>query len=120
MPSKKTLSTISKIFQALIIAFIIGMASWMYYTIDELQDRVTIIETNRRENAAQWRLLKEQSAKIQETEIEMEVMKRVFQILLDQNKIKADRISLPRPKSLDKKRTVKEFRYEQMEKNEKR
>ena len=113
MEKNGTIARIWGIIEKLIMVAVIGIASWMFYTIDGLQDRVTRIEINKQENAAQWRSLKEQKDALEEQEIEVEVMKRVFEMLLDQNRIEINRVSMPKlPPS--EKRTVQDFKMEQM------
>jgi len=96
---KKSIS-IWQIIQALIIAAIIGVATWLGSTLEELKSRVVTIESNKTQNTAQWRALTASSEKITENQIEIQVTQRVFKILLDQNKI--DIKSMGDPESYNK------------------
>lgn len=103
-----------KVIEKLIVAAALAMAGWMFSTVMDLRDEMTSIKSNRKENAAQWHMLKRHDDERQELAIEVEVYKRMFEMLLDQNKIKSDRLTLPEPLP-GKRRTLEEFRVQQMQ-----
>lgn len=118
MFSEQTKSIIVKVISGIVIATIVGLTTWMYTTVDTLQNRVTIIEINSKENLAQWRTLKKHDARIQEREIQTEVINRLFNILINQNNIKVDALYLPKPQPPAAKRTLNDFKEEQMQFNQ--
>jgi hypothetical protein len=85
---KKKAGFIWQIIQTIIIAVVIGLASWMFYTIDDLQEKVASIDTVNKENMAQWKSLVDLSERVKDNEVKVEVNQRIFQMLLDQNRIK--------------------------------
>ena len=85
---KKKAGMLWQIVQTVIIALILGLASWMFYTIDELQLKVAAIESSNKENMAQWKALTDLSDRVKKNEIETVVSQRMFQMLLDQNGIR--------------------------------
>lgn len=84
---KKKAGMFWQILQAVIIALILGLASWMFYTIDALQLKVAAIESSGKENMAQWKALTDLSDEVKKNQVEMLVNQRLFQILLDHNGI---------------------------------
>ena len=103
-----------EIVQKALLVVIIALCGWVLKTVDDLQDRVTRVETSNVENEAQWTLLNDHAKQLQESRIEMEVTKRVFELLLSQNKITIDRIALPKLPPAEK-RTLEDFKTEQMQ-----
>lgn len=113
------------IFQALIIMGIAGLAAWMFYTIDDLQKEVSEIRANRRENAAQWASLADLNETVKSLSVEIEVTKRMFDLMIQQGTLRVSTISksslpsaepevsLP-PREPREERTHK-FRQEQMQ-----
>ena len=85
---KKKAGMLWQILQAVIIALILGLASWMFYTIDGLQLKVAAMESSNKENMAQWKALTDLSDEVKKNEIEMLVSQRLFQMLLDHNGIR--------------------------------
>jgi hypothetical protein len=103
-----------KIVEKITIPLSIGVMIWALTTIVSLTSRVACIEQNVRENEAQWSLLKQHSDLLREQQIQVEVYKRMFEMLLDKNQLKTDKISLPSSPSGDMK-TVEEFKTEQIQ-----
>ena len=84
-----------KIVEKITIPLSIGVMVWALTTIVSLTSRVACIEQNARENEAQWTLLKQHSDALCEQQIQVEVYKRMFEMLLDKNQLKVYKISLP-------------------------
>jgi hypothetical protein len=115
MEIKEVASKTYKIAEKITIPLTLGVLIWALTTILSLSDRVTKIEVNARENEAQWSLLKQHNEAILEQRVQVELYKRLFEMLLDKNQIKIDRISLPALPLIEK-RTLEEFRTEQVQK----
>lgn len=103
-----------RVVEKVILVLVIGLAGWMFTSINALQERVARIEMNKQENVAQWAILKEHGEKVQDCQIELEVYTRMFQMLLEQNKIKVEKLNLPSPPPIGK-RSIEDFRKEQMQ-----
>jgi hypothetical protein len=121
----KGAKTVWTVVEKLIFGFVIFIATWMFTTVNGLENRVTEIESGRKENEAQWIILKQHGKTMQEQEIQIEVYKRLFEMLLDKNRITVDSILVPRdnePLEVFRRdppeKTTEEFRHEQMQMNE--
>ncbi len=109
------------VFEKLLVGLMIFFVVWMFDSINALQDEIAEMRNSRKENKAQWGILHQHSKKLVEQEIEQEVTKRVFAMLLRQNKIDLGQLTLPRLDEIPeppRQQQVEEFRTEQMELNE--
>ena len=116
MPNEK-ITSLWKFIQSLTAILIMGLAVWLFNTVNKLEDRVASIESNKKENSAQWKTLFENSRRLQELEIEITVTNRIFKILLDQKKIDVHGITLQdvEPPEEEKAERVEEFKIQQMQ-----
>jgi len=102
-----------KIVEKASIPLLFVVISWALTTILSIQNRIIRMEEKVKEDEAQWRILQTHTKDLQDQKIEVEVYKRMFEMLLDRNQLKIERISLPEV-SKDPKKTYEEFRREQM------
>jgi hypothetical protein len=121
----KGAKTVWTVIEKLTFGFVIFVATWMFTTVNGLENRVTEIEAARKENEAQWIILKQHGKTMKEQEIQIEVYKRLFEMLLDKNRIAVDSILVPRdnePLEMLRReppeQTTEEFRHEQMQMHE--
>jgi len=121
----KGAKTMWTIIEKLLFGFVIFIATWMFTTVNTLESRVTEIEAGRKENEAQWIILKQHGKTMREQEIQIEVYQRLFKMLLDKNRISVDSILVPNEREPVEmlrreppEQTTEEFRHEQMQMHE--
>ena len=101
--------------QALAAAAIVGLVTWLFGTVDKMQAKIYALESDRKENAAQWRALSKMSTQLTDAELEIEVYKRLFTILIEQNRLSVTQLNLPKDTSATRSVTPSDYRVEQLQ-----
>ena len=102
------------IFEKLLIAAVTGLVIWMFTTVATFDKRLTTIEQNSKENAAQWGLLQKHSKAVTDLQIQIEVNNRLFEMLV-RKQVEPQDIHMPEPEAMPEQReeTLDEFMHEQ-------
>lgn len=91
-----------KVIEKILIMVATGLAAWVLMTVQALDKKVQQLEDKQEQDTAQWRLLQEQNRKMEELTVEQAVTKRVFEMLLHQNKIQINKITTTTKEDLSK------------------
>ena len=103
-----------KVVEKVTIPLSLAVMAWALLNLIGLNDRVTKIEADAKADEAQWRILQVHTEQIRQQSIEVEVYKRMFEMLLSKDKLTIERVTLPDlPKTAPK--TIEDYRREQMQ-----
>lgn len=94
---KKRSSLIWQLFQTIIAALVLGLCAWVLSSVETLKSEMATLkgelsqkERIEQENSAQWNSISDLSEVVRKNEIEVIVLQRMFQMLLDHNGIEID------------------------------
>lgn len=104
-----------KLVEKVSLPFMLTAMGWALLNLMDLNTRMTKVEEDAKGDEAQWRLLRDHTEQLQSQMVEVEVYKRMFEMLLAKDKLVIDRITLPAPTPPPK--PVDDFRVEQMQKS---
>jgi len=120
METKKGLVTRAGL--SLLGVILVGFGAWVFGTIDSLQGKVSEMEAKEEKSAfeqkAQWDAIRRTSQAQLDQQVELLVTKRIFELLLDQNRIAIDKVyskypSASKPEGTDDFRDRQIMQYKQ-------
>ena len=132
-----------KVVQTIILAILVYCGNWLKTKVDQFNNNLRTIEENKRSNEAQWGVIKslredllisqqkvaeteaqwqvlyEERHKRRDLEAEVEAYKKLFKLLLDQNRIRVNEVTVPGREEESLGDDVESFRTEQVERHRK-